>query len=101
MAYTPGLVQIFTPVSGGTVQPADSNANIICIIKPANLLAVLTFNMPQNPFDGQIIRVTSTQIITSLTLALAAFQMQPGTIGVNGFFAMIYVKADTKWYRIG
>jgi hypothetical protein len=101
MSYTPPSIQRFTPTTGQTVTPANSNANIVMIIKPAGLLAALTIAFPSAPFDGQRIIATATQIITILTLSGGTIINPLTSLALNGYFSFIYIAADNAWYRIG
>jgi len=73
------------------------------IIKPAGTLATGTFIMPSTPYDGQILRVSSSQIVTTLTVNANAGQTifgAPTTISSTVPFGYIYRLADTSWYRV-
>lgn len=93
--------QRFVPTTGGTVTVANMDQQIIpVIIDPAGTLATLTVALPANPYDGQIVIVCSSQIITALTMT--------GTIigaitsmAVGSFAHYVYNSNQTKWYRNG
>jgi hypothetical protein len=76
------------------------------IIQPAGTLATGTVTLPLNTGvpDGTQVRVTTTQIITSFTLALngaAAAFGAPTTLAANAFFTMRFYQATNSWYRVG
>jgi hypothetical protein len=76
------------------------------ILQPAGTLAAGTITLPLNTGtpNGTEVLVTSTQIITSFTLALngatAAFGA-PTTLAANAFFRMRFYQSTNSWYRIG
>ena len=75
------------------------------LIQPAGTLAAGTVTLPLNTStpDGTEILVTSTQIITTFTLALngaTAANGAPTTLAANGFFRMRFVQSQNSWYRI-
>lgn len=75
------------------------------LIHPTGTLATGTVTLPLNTTtpDGTEILVTTTQIITTFTLALngatAAFGA-PTTLAANAFFRMRFVQSTNSWYRI-
>ena len=97
---------LYTPGTGFniTVPTPDSDQQWM-IIQPASALAAGTVTLPLNTGvpDGTQVRVTTTQIITSFTLALngasAAFGA-PTTLAANAFFTMRFYQATNSWYRV-
>lgn len=93
-------VTIATPTTGQTVTVA-SGRNQRLIVNPAGTIAALTLNMAASPVDGDLVQITSTQIVTTLTMgggtlvgALAAFV-------VGGFATFAYNASIGKWLRVG
>jgi hypothetical protein len=75
------------------------------LIQPAGTLASGTVTLPLNTGvpDGTTLLVTSTQIITSFTLALNGASNAfgaPTTMAANAFFTMRFYQATNSWYRI-
>jgi hypothetical protein len=75
------------------------------ILQPAGTLASGTVTLPLNTQtpDGTEVLITTTQIITTFTLArngAAAAYGAPTTLSANGFFRMRYYAATNSWYRI-
>jgi hypothetical protein len=75
------------------------------LIQPAGTLASGTITLPLNTGtpDGTEVLVTTTQEITSFTLAgngAAAVYGAPTTLLAEEFFRMRYVQATNSWYRI-
>lgn len=98
--------QLATPSTGFNVaiQTPVSEQQWL-ILQPAGTLAAGTVTLPLNTQtpDGTEILVTSTQVITTLTLALngaAAAYGAPTTLAANGFFRVRFYAATNSWYRI-
>jgi hypothetical protein len=75
------------------------------IIQPASTLATGTITLPLNTGvpDGTQVLVTSTQDITTFTLALNGASNAfgaPATLAANAFFTMRFYQATNSWYRI-
>jgi hypothetical protein len=75
------------------------------IIQPAGTLAAGTVTLPLNTQtpDGTEVLVTTTQQISSFTLALngaAAAYGVPGNLAAQDFFRMRFYQATNSWYRI-
>ena len=98
---------LYTPGTGFNITvPTPVSEQQWMIIQPASTLADGTVTLPLNTGvpDGTELRVTTTQTITSFTLALngasAAFGA-PTTLAANAFFTMRFYQATNSWYRIG
>lgn len=98
--------QFATPGTGFniTVQTPVSEQQWL-VLQPAGTLASGTVTLPLNTQtpDGTEVLITTTQIITTFTLALngsAAAYGAPTTLAANGFFRMRYYAATNSWYRI-
>ncbi len=74
------------------------------ILDSSGTVATLTITMPTSPIDGQEIRVSSSQIITSLTLSPGSGQTisnAPTTMTAGSGFAYIYrAQGFSVWYRL-
>lgn len=75
------------------------------LIQPAGTLASGTVTLPLNTQtpDGTELLITTTQQITSFTLALngaAAAYGAPSTLAAEDFFRMRYYANTNSWYRI-
>jgi hypothetical protein len=98
---------LYTPGTGFNITvPTPVSEQQWMIIQPAGTLAAGTVTLPLNTGvpDGTQVRVTTTQIITTFTLALngatAAFGA-PTTLAANAFFTMRFYQATNSWYRVG
>ena len=96
--YTPGT-------SFNITVPTPTTEQQWMLIQPAGTLAAGTVTLPLNTGvpDGTQVLVTTTQIITSFTLALngaAASFGAPTTLAANAFFTMRYYQATNSWYRV-
>jgi hypothetical protein len=95
--YTPGTgfnIAVPTPVSQQWI-----------LIQPAGTLAAGTVTLPLNTQtpDGTEILITTTQQITSFTLALngaTAAYGKPSTLSAEDFFRVRFVQSTNSWYRI-
>lgn len=75
------------------------------LIQPAGTLAAGTVTLPLNTQtpDGTEVLITTTQQITSFTLALngaAAAYGAPSTLSAEDFFRVRYYANTNSWYRI-
>lgn len=97
---------VYTPGTGFNIAvPTPVAQQQWLLIQPAGTLAAGTVTLPLNTStpDGTEILVTSTQIITTFTLALngaTAANGAPTTLAANGFFRMRFVQSQNSWYRI-
>jgi hypothetical protein len=72
------------------------------VANPAGTLATGTITMPASPVDGMVIRFSSSQAITALTVAANTGQSIVSavtTLAAGGGAAYIYRLANTTWYR--
>jgi hypothetical protein len=97
---------LYTPGTGFNITvPTPTTEQQWMIIQPAGTLAAGTVTLPLNTGvpDGTQVLVTTTQIITSFTLALngaAAAFGAPTTMAANAFFTMRFYQATNSWYRV-
>jgi hypothetical protein len=98
---------LYTPSTGFNVTvPTPVSEQQWMILQPAGTLATGTITLPLNTGvpNGTEVLITTTQIITTFTLALngatAAFGA-PTTLAANAFFRVRFYQATNSWYRIG
>lgn len=97
---------LYTPGTGFNVTvPTPVSEQQWMILQPAGTLATGTITLPLNTGtpDGTQVLVTSTQIITTFTLALngaASAFGAPVTLAANAFFTMRFYQATNSWYRV-
>jgi hypothetical protein len=97
---------LYTPGTGFNITvPTPVSEQQWMVIQPAGTLAAGTITRPLNTGtpDGTQVLVTSTQIITSFTLALngaAAAFGAPTTMAANAFFTVRFYQATNSWYRV-
>lgn len=94
-----------TPATGFSITIANGVQTLI--LDPAAGLAAGTITMPSAPVDGQIVRITSTQNITALTVSANTGQSIKNaptalTVSTTGSYAyaFIYRSSNTTWYRL-
>jgi hypothetical protein len=97
---------LYTPGTGFNIAaPTPVSEQQWILIQPASTLATGTITLPLNTStpDGTEILVTTTQQITTFTLALngaAAAFGDPTTLAAEDFFRMRFYQATNSWYRI-
>ena len=97
---------LYTPSTGFNITvPTPVSEQQWMIIQPAGTLAAGTITLPLNTGvpDGTQVLVTTTQIITSFTLALngaANAYGAPTTLAANAFFTMRFNQSTNSWHRI-
>ena len=97
---------LYTPGTGFNITvPTPTSEQQWMVIQPAGTLATGTITLPLNTGvpNGTEVLITTTQIITTFTLALngatAAFGA-PTTLAANAYFRMRFVQSTNSWYRI-
>lgn len=76
----------------------------VLIMNPAGTLATGTITMPASPVDGMVVRFSSSQIITALTVLANTGQSIVGaltTLALGGNAQYLYRQTNNTWYRIG
>ena len=97
---------LYTPGTGFNITvPTPVSEQQWMLIQPAGTLATGTVTLPLNTGvpDGTQVLITSTQIITSFTLALngaAAGFGFPSSIYAGSAFIVRYYQATNSWYNI-
>ena len=97
---------LYTPGTGFNIAlPTPVAQQQWAILQPAGTLATGTVTLPLNTStpDGTEILITTTQQITTFTLALngaAAAYGDPTTLAAEDFFRMRFYQATNSWYRI-
>ena len=92
------------PLTGFTITIANNISSLI--LDPAGTLATGTINLPATPIDGQIVRISSSQTITSLTVSGNGNTIKNAptalTISATGSYGFTYIfhTANTTWYRL-
>lgn len=97
---------LYTPGTGFNITvPTPTTEQQWMVIQPAGTLAAGTVTLPLNTGvpDGTQVLVTTTQIITSFTLAAngaANTFGAPTTLAANAFFTMRFYQVTNSWYRV-
>ena len=105
-SYLRGIVDyanssIQTPVAGFNITITDNVQ--VTTLTPAGVLATGTIKMPQNPYNGQTIQVSSSQTVTALTVSPNTGQTllnAPTTLLAGVGFSYYYNTANAVWYRL-
>ena len=97
---------VYTPTTGFSIGvPTPVSQQQWMLLQPAGTLASGTITLPLNTItpDGTEVLITSTQIITTLTVALNGASNAfgaPTTLAANGFARLRFVQSQNSWYRI-
>jgi hypothetical protein len=97
---------LYVPSTGFNITvPTPVSQQQWMILQPAGTLAAGTITLPLNTGvpDGTEVTITTTQIITSFTLAVngaANAFGAPTTLAANAFFTMRFYQATNSWYRV-
>ena len=97
--------QYEAPLTGANIPITDSSQNTELRIQPAGTIAALTITFPAstNCVEGQEILMTSSQIVTTLTLAGNGSTIQGGATAftAGGFARYRFDATFTQWIRVG
>lgn len=99
-------VNLYVPATGFNITvPTPVSEQQWMLLQPASTLATGTITLPLNTGvpDGTTVLITTTQIITTFTLALNGASNAfgaPTTLAANAFFTMRFYQATNSWYRI-
>lgn len=90
-----------TPLTAATVTILDTQDR--AIIEPAGTIAALTVVLPtaSAAYDGKVVNICSTQIVTTLTLSATAGTIVGGGTSMAVGVGQNYVcrGSTAKWYR--
>jgi hypothetical protein len=89
------------PTTGFAITIPDNCSSLL--LDPAGTLATGTITMPAVPVDGQIVRLSSSQTVTALTLNANAGQTIAGAVSTLTAAAPAsyqYALSVTKWFPI-
>lgn len=92
--------QYVTPTTGQTVT-ANNSANLSVLIDPAGTLLALTFAFNSSPTDGDLVRLGSSQAITTLTISGGTIIGTLTSMALGSFATFIYNASSNKWFRVG
>lgn len=93
-----------------TVVGTDAGSSVISAnigtfyLNPAGSLSTYTITMPASPYNGMIVRLTSSQVVTTLTHAANSGHTITApltSLAVGSFGVWQYHSATTNWIRIG
>jgi hypothetical protein len=90
--------QYATPLTGATVTCTTRDRKIV--LNPAGTIATLTISLPLTAgelYDGQILDITTTQIVTAVTMSGGTVVGMPAGLSV-GFHRLTYIESTANWY---
>lgn len=94
--------QYATPTTGQTVTLLPfSPAKLVGFVDPAGTLVALTVALPVAS-DGQIVAISSSQAITTLTLTTGVGSILNAitTLALGGFAMYAWSATAAKWFRL-
>lgn len=92
---------IQTPTTGFSITIANNTDTLV--LTPAGILATGTITMPSAPADKMIVRFSTQQAVTALTVSANAGQSilnAPSTANPGQGFSYIYNLATTTWLKL-
>lgn len=81
-----------------------SATNSWLLLTPAGASTAATIRFPTAPQDGDVIRVTCSQAVSTLVINVGVghtIHGAPSSLTANGFFTVQYDAVTTAWWRIG
>jgi hypothetical protein len=96
------VYQTATPLAGDTVIGTATASNLLTWITPAGTLLTLTYTLPSNASSviGQVVRIGSSQAVTTLTINGATTILNTITALVAGACVQLIKVADNTWTRL-
>jgi hypothetical protein len=95
--------QYFAPATGATVSPTAPQMFSNAFINPAAGIATLTLTLPTGTLQGQILFVTFTQAVTTLTVTATNIGTHgiasPTTAAATSCFGWAWDNTAAKWNR--
>lgn len=103
MSFLRAKVQYAAPTTGQTVTIANASADVRLILNPSGTLVNLTIEMPSAPYEGQMVQICTSQIVTSLTMSFAGIILDAlATLaGAHSYGKWVYCSTGNSWYRAG
>lgn len=100
------ISQYASPNASGfsvTVSPSTDGADVWLLLTPLATYAAGTIVLPANAMQGQVVLVTTTQIVTALTVSGNGNSVfgAPTTLAANAFFRLRYDQIIDAWIRVG
>lgn len=99
VSVTPYSIQV--PITGFSITIGTGINQLI--LNPAGTLAAGTVVLPLKVLDEQVVRITSEQIVTALTVSPNTGQTivgAPTTLAQYGSVSFMYNLANLTWYRV-
>lgn len=101
-----GAIQYNAPLTGASITVLGTTGTLL--LEPAGTIATLTVTLPAlaNLQQGQILRISSTQTVTALTLTagsgttIAAQTPTAITVSATASYGYKLIFYGTKWYRL-
>ncbi len=85
------------PVNAGSVTMNNNSPGVVLI--PAGTIATYTITFPSSPIDGQIIFITTTQVVTAVTLNGTGINGAPAGLSPSVPVSFIWLTSVGGWLR--
>lgn len=92
--------QYATPTTGQTVN-VNTNGFVKLFLNPAGTLVALTVSFPSSPQDQDVVQLTSSQAITTLTMSNGTVIGPLTTMAIGTFAQYTYFSDTSSWARTG
>jgi hypothetical protein len=97
------VTEYAAPNATGFNVTLNTSDDVWLILTPSTGYAAGTVTLPANPADRQLVTVSCSQAVTSLTVAGNGNTVRgaPSTIAADGFFSMRFDDVTNVWIRVG
>ena len=93
------VIQNSVAVSG-TITANNTQQDLIVLHNVATLIAVLTFSLPANPINGQLVTFSTKGGITLFTITGGSLATTLTTLLAGNSARWVYNSSSSNWFRI-
>lgn len=93
-------IQYTTPTTGSTIN-VNATGHVQLIINPVGSLLALTVALPGSPSDGDVVNISSSQVVTTLTMSGGTIVGALTSLAVASFAEYLYSATAGVWFRKG
>lgn len=95
-----GVVEYYAPGATGFTHTIADNTTLL-VMQPGGAYATGTLTLPASPADGNRVAISTTQAVTAITISAShTINNAPTTLAAGQGFALVYLAANTAWYRV-
>lgn len=94
------FIKTRSTTTSGTITLPDTDQHVMCV-HDAGVTAAKTFELPADPFDGQVVMFSFNTAIVALTISAPVGTIQDPIAGVAALAtkSYIYDTVSNKWYN--